>query len=85
MTSPKCTVRGFIPGGAIHELSLQTSMLFGGADRDRTDDLIRARDALSQLSYCPTDSEYPNSKEQNSNYNVQTNMRIAKYIFNDLE
>ena len=26
---------------------------FGGADRDRTDGLIRARDALSQLSYCP--------------------------------
>ena len=26
----------------------------GGASRDRTDDLIRARDALSQLSYGPT-------------------------------
>jgi hypothetical protein len=25
----------------------------GGADRSRTDGLIRARDALSQLSYCP--------------------------------
>ena len=27
---------------------------YGGASRDRTDDLIRARDALSQLSYGPT-------------------------------
>ena len=25
-----------------------------GAERDRTAGLIRARDALSQLSYCPT-------------------------------
>lgn len=25
----------------------------GGAERDRTAGLIRARDALSQLSYCP--------------------------------
>ena|SRR6266702_4681563 len=28
--------------------------LFGGASRDRTDDLIIANDALSQLSYSPT-------------------------------
>ncbi len=27
---------------------------FGGAGRDRTDDLIVANDALSQLSYSPT-------------------------------
>ena len=27
---------------------------FGGASRDRTDDLIVATDALSQLSYSPT-------------------------------
>ena len=27
---------------------------FGGASRDRTDDLIVANDALSQLSYSPT-------------------------------
>ena len=26
---------------------------FGGANRDRTDDLLRARQALSQLSYGP--------------------------------
>ena len=26
----------------------------GGADRDRTDDLRRARAAFSQLNYCPT-------------------------------
>ena len=28
--------------------------LFGGASRDRTDDLVVANDALSQLSYSPT-------------------------------
>ena len=28
---------------------------FGGADRDRTDDLVIANDALSQLSYGPTE------------------------------
>ena len=27
---------------------------FGGGDRDRTDDLLRARQTLSQLSYTPT-------------------------------
>ena len=26
----------------------------GGGERDRTDDLLRARQALSQLSYTPT-------------------------------
>ena len=29
-------------------------MNYGGASRDRTDDLIVANDALSQLSYSPT-------------------------------
>jgi hypothetical protein len=28
--------------------------VFGGADRDRTDDLLNAIQALSQLSYGPT-------------------------------
>ena len=27
--------------------------VYGGGDRDRTDDLLRARQALSQLSYTP--------------------------------
>ncbi len=30
------------------------SRIFGGADRDRTDDLLNAIQALSQLSYGPT-------------------------------
>ena len=30
------------------------SMLFGGAERDRTADLRLAKPALSHLSYCPT-------------------------------
>jgi hypothetical protein len=35
---------------------------FGGADRDRTDGLLNAIQALSQLSYSPTlcnDEDYP--------------------------
>ncbi len=32
-------------------------MIFGGASRDRTDGLVVANDALSQLSYSPTMSE----------------------------
>ena|GEM_PF-4168662 len=30
-------------------------IFFGGADRDRTDDLLNAIQALSQLSYSPTE------------------------------
>ena len=29
------------------------SYLIGGGERDRTDDLLLAKQALSQLSYCP--------------------------------
>ena len=29
----------------------------GGGERDRTDDLLRARQALSQLSYTPTSDD----------------------------
>jgi hypothetical protein len=36
------------------EQSGQVIEKFGGASRDRTDDLIVANDALSQLSYSPT-------------------------------
>ena len=32
---------------------LSSKMRFGGAKRDRTADLLRARQALSQLSYSP--------------------------------
>ena len=34
---------------------LQTEAVSGGAKRDRTADLLRARQALSQLSYGPVD------------------------------
>ena len=37
--------------------SLPQSFLVGGARRDRTADLLRARQALSQLSYGPLDSQ----------------------------
>ena len=36
-------------------------LLFGGASRDRTDDLLLAKQALSQLSYGP---DYPISRQQ---------------------
>ena len=32
---------------------LYSSKISGGGERDRTDDLLRARQALSQLSYTP--------------------------------
>jgi hypothetical protein len=35
-------------------MTLKALILFGGADRDRTDDLLNAIQALSQLSYGPT-------------------------------
>jgi hypothetical protein len=38
---------------AAKDLSRQTARRLGGASRDRTDDLIVANDALSQLSYSP--------------------------------
>src|SRR5678815_5676290 len=38
----------------VYKLGSQVVEKFGGASRDRTDDLIVANDALSQLSYSPT-------------------------------
>ena len=35
-------------------LPFNSQFLSGGGERDRTDDLLRARQALSQLSYTPT-------------------------------
>ena len=40
-------------GHVIRETAAVTDRKFGGASRDRTDDLIVANDALSQLSYSP--------------------------------
>src|SRR5579884_1116963 len=40
----------------VREERLRDEGMFGGASRDRTDDLIVANDALSQLSYSPTDA-----------------------------
>ena len=37
----------------IRETAAVTDRKYGGASRDRTDDLIVANDALSQLSYSP--------------------------------
>jgi hypothetical protein len=40
-------------------------MKYGGADRDRTDDILLAKQALSQLSYSPmTLSLYPKCRDK---------------------
>ncbi len=36
-----------------NKMSSDTLYCIGGGERDRTDDLLRARQALSQLSYTP--------------------------------
>ena len=41
------------------EISLGSQYLYGGAKRDRTADLLRARQALSQLSYSPIKNNTP--------------------------
>ena len=33
-------------------------IIFGGADQDRTDDLLVANEALSQLSYSPNETRH---------------------------
>ncbi len=46
----------------------------GGASRDRTDDLIHAMDALSQLSYSPVFTE---GREDTRNLPVEKRWRLA--------
>ena len=50
---------------------------FGGASRDRTDDLIVANDALSQLSYSPT--KVGNTGSAGGN---ETRARVSHYTKN---
>jgi hypothetical protein len=38
------------------------NLIYGGAMRDRTADLLRARQALSQLSYSPIKSHKSNGR-----------------------
>ncbi len=42
-------------------ISMLLALETGGADRDRTDDLMLAKHALSQLSYGPSFKEQPGS------------------------
>ena len=37
-----------------HPFIIALTLLFGGDERIRTDDLLRAKQALSQLSYTPS-------------------------------
>ena len=46
--------RFYVPVGQAVSVDVLKEVYFGGASRDRTDDLIVANDALSQLSYSPT-------------------------------
>jgi hypothetical protein len=46
-------VRTAIPARFIEEAATQNKHPAGGARRDRTDDLLLAKQALSQLSYGP--------------------------------
>ena len=39
---------------SVKRIALQTKAKNGGGKRDRTDDLFAASEALSQLSYTPT-------------------------------
>ena len=47
--------KNFCPGGQILKFFSNAIFysVFGGGERVRTDDLLRARQALSQLSYTP--------------------------------
>src|SRR5262249_5369967 len=54
---PQSSPRLFRPPGRLRTISLSCLVresYSGGADRDRTDDLLNAIQALSQLSYGPT-------------------------------
>jgi hypothetical protein len=42
-----------VRSGMLRNFSFRKCLKIGGASRDRTDDLIVANDALSQLSYSP--------------------------------
>jgi hypothetical protein len=45
--------QGQLPAAIVYKEESWNSKWFGGANRIRTDDLLRAREALSQLSYRP--------------------------------
>ena len=49
--------------------------LFGGGERDRTDDLLLAKQALSQLSYTPTSANLQ-SKFARLKFKVKTKRGI---------
>jgi hypothetical protein len=51
---------------------------FGGADEDRTHDLLNAIQALSQLSYSPV------SKLVNERGDLAYGFRVCQYIFLDI-
>jgi hypothetical protein len=48
------------------EVSYQRGVVDGGAKRDRTADLLRARQALSQLSYSPIEFCKTRAYQENS-------------------
>jgi hypothetical protein len=48
-----------MPSLVLNFLSFSRDQETGGAERDRTDDLLLAKQALSQLSYGPNPAQYP--------------------------
>ncbi len=52
--SNQAELRAQIGGACQNNQPFQRSNKFGGAGRDRTDDLMLAKHALSQLSYSPS-------------------------------
>jgi hypothetical protein len=53
----------------------------GGASRDRTDDLIVANDALSQLSYSPTSGNTVTKILSASASSAKSHIRSSAFIF----
>ena len=56
---PLAGVLSLLPDQAFQPLASASQP--GGGDRDRTDDLMLAKHALSQLSYAPTGKDQENS------------------------
>ena len=57
---------GFLAGTSGNAaIFLMNSMVYGGAEGDRTPDLVIANDALSQLSYCPATCGFVANRQGN--------------------
>ena len=73
--------KGFITGRRIQKnkkgLLLQTLVLTGGAEGNRTPDLLNAIQALSQLSYTPIGESYSNRFRRKMQVFSRENLKIT--------